>query len=69
MYKLEVYQREDGKWAWRVVAANHKIVASDANQGYENRNDAYDMARAILDRSHVVGGEFVYADGRRVALA
>jgi len=37
---IEVYKREDGKWAFRVRAANGEIIATDGGQGYENRGDA-----------------------------
>jgi uncharacterized protein YegP (UPF0339 family) len=46
--RLEVYRRVDRKWAWRLVAANGEIVATDAGQGYERKVDAIDQARAIL---------------------
>ena len=36
--KLEEYQDVAGKWRWRVVAPNGKIV-SDSCEGYENRVD------------------------------
>lgn len=52
--KLEIYQRTDRKWAWRLVAANGRIIATDGGQGYENRAACEEMARAI------VGGR--YAD-------
>ncbi len=29
----EVYQRSDGKYAFRVNAGNHEIVATDGGQG------------------------------------
>lgn len=51
-----LYQRKDCKWAWQLTADNGKIIAVDANQGYENEADARDMA----DR--IVGGEFAGAD-------
>lgn len=35
-----VYQRSDGKWAWRVVAANGQITATDGGQGFSRRIDA-----------------------------
>lgn len=54
MQSVEVYQRADGRWAWRLVAANGRIIATDGGQGYENRADAEAMAR------DVVGG--AYAD-------
>lgn len=50
--KRVVYQREDCKWAWRLVAANGKVIAVDGSQGYENEVDA----RSMADR--IVNGEF-----------
>lgn len=38
--KAQLYKREDGKWAWRLVASNGQIIATDGGQGYENRADA-----------------------------
>lgn len=53
-----LYQREDCRWAWRLVASNGQIVATDGGQGYENEADA----RRMADR--VVGGKFAHADKR-----
>ena len=36
----EIYQRKDGKWAFRVKAANGRIVATDGSQGYESKTSA-----------------------------
>lgn len=47
-----LYKRSDGKWAWRLEADNGRIIATDGAQGYENKDDARDMA----DR--IIGGEF-----------
>lgn len=44
---LEVYRRADGKWAWRLIAQNGEIVATDGGQGYENRADAEHTAEAV----------------------
>jgi uncharacterized protein YegP (UPF0339 family) len=49
--KIEVYRRGDGKWAWRVRAANGQVVATDGAQGYSSRADAAAMAL------RVTGGE------------
>lgn len=49
-----LYKRVDGKWAWR-LEVNDKVVATDGSQGYENEEDARDMA----DR--IISGEFAYA--------
>lgn len=45
--RIEIYKRKDGKWAWRVRAANGKIVATDGAQGYERKIDAEDMADRV----------------------
>jgi uncharacterized protein YegP (UPF0339 family) len=58
MAKRVLYTRDDGKWAWRLVADNGRIIATDGGQGYENEEDARDMA----DR--IIGGEFKDADKR-----
>lgn len=47
--KLEIYRREDGKWAWRVRAGNGEIVATDGGQGYEKFADAQGMALKVTD--------------------
>lgn len=52
MQSVEIYQRTDGRWAWRLVAANGRIIATDGGQGYENRADAEAIAR------DVVGGKY-----------
>lgn len=55
MTKRILYKRADGKWAWR-LEANGRIVATDGGQGYENENDARNMA----DR--IISGEFANAE-------
>jgi uncharacterized protein YegP (UPF0339 family) len=47
-----IYTRADGRWAWRLVADNGDIVATDGGQGYENESDCREMA------DKVVGGSF-----------
>lgn len=46
--KIEVYRREDGKWAWRAIAPNGNIIATDGGQGYENKQDCLDMVAVVL---------------------
>ena len=36
----ETYARSDGKYAFRVKASNGQAVATDGNQGYEQRSSA-----------------------------
>lgn len=38
--RAEVFQRTDGRWAFRIVAGNGQTVATDGGQGYENKTDA-----------------------------
>jgi len=42
--RTEVYKRADDRWAWRVVAENGNIIATDGGQAYENRADCEGMA-------------------------
>ncbi|MGZ4703782.1 MAG: YegP family protein [Acidimicrobiales bacterium] len=44
----EVFKRHDGKWAFRVKAANGQIVATDGDQGYENKADAVDTVTKLI---------------------
>lgn len=44
--KGEIYQRNDGKWAFRVKASNGEVVATDGGQGY----NAKDSAEATLQK-------------------
>jgi uncharacterized protein YegP (UPF0339 family) len=50
-----LFTRTDGKWAWH-LKVNGDIVATDGGQGYENEDDARDMA----DR--IIAGEFSDAE-------
>lgn len=52
---FEVYQRADGKWAWRLKATNGYILATDGGQGYNNRADADSMGRRVLSGEFSVG--------------
>jgi uncharacterized protein YegP (UPF0339 family) len=51
-----LYRRADGKWAWQLTAANGRVIAVDGSQGYDNEDDARDMA----DR--IIAGEFKGAE-------
>ncbi|MFL2002028.1 YegP family protein [Microbacterium sp. A1-JK] len=53
---LEVYERADEKWAWRLRAANGQIIATDGGQGYENREDCDRMAKAVVVGLHAPRG-------------
>ena len=48
--ELNIYKRKDGKWAWRLIAQNGQVVATDGGQGYERRIDATDMALSVIDQ-------------------
>jgi uncharacterized protein YegP (UPF0339 family) len=45
---LEIFQRTDMRWDWRVLANNGNIIATSGNQGYENRGDAAQVAYSLL---------------------
>jgi uncharacterized protein YegP (UPF0339 family) len=38
--KVDVYQRPDSLWGWRLIAANGRIVATDGGQGYSDEAGA-----------------------------
>ncbi len=38
--KGQVFKRHDGKFAFRILAANGQIIATDGGQGYDHRTDA-----------------------------
>lgn len=46
--KGEVYKRADGKYGFRVKAANGEQVASDGGQGYNNKTDAKATLEKLL---------------------
>lgn len=48
MNRIEFYQRTDGKWAWRLIASNGQVIATDGGQGYENRADCERVGKAIV---------------------
>lgn len=43
----QLFKRVDGRWAWRLVASNGNIVATDGGQGYENKQDAVNSFDSI----------------------
>jgi uncharacterized protein YegP (UPF0339 family) len=51
---LEIFQRTDMRWDWRVFANNGNIIATSGNQGYENRGDAAQVAYSLLGPLAVV---------------
>lgn len=52
--RVELYKREDGRWAWRVKTDNDEIVSTDGGQGYENKGDAKEMATSLFPRMPIV---------------
>jgi uncharacterized protein YegP (UPF0339 family) len=45
--EVEVYEREDGNWDWRLTASNG-LVLGGSQQGYTERNDAVEgLGRAV----------------------
>lgn len=48
MPSIEIYQRTDKRWAWRLLASNGRIIATDGGQGYENKADCEAMANDIV---------------------
>ncbi|WP_194385353.1 YegP family protein [Microbacterium luteum] len=48
MNRIEFYKRTDGKWAWRLIASNGQVIATDGGQGYENRADCERVGKAIV---------------------
>lgn len=44
MLDIEVYERQDEQWGWRLRAGNGEIVAVDGGQGFR---DAHDAARSV----------------------
>ena len=48
----EVYERKDGKWAFRVKASNGQVVATDGSQGYA------DKTSAMATLTKLISGEY-----------
>ncbi len=46
--KGELYQRNDGKRAWRIKASNGQIVATDGGQGYDHEADARSTLEKVM---------------------
>lgn len=47
MERIEVYEREDGLFDWRLVAANGEVVTGSL-QGFTERNDARESAERAV---------------------
>lgn len=52
MSNLEIFQRSDRRWGWRIRAENGAIVATDGSQGYERRGDCARTGRAVLSGAY-----------------
>ena len=65
MTEFEVYRREDGKWAWRLKAANHEIIATDGGQGYENEDECRRVGASVVVGLYAPAGLNVPSGGRR----
>ncbi|MBM3715890.1 MAG: DUF1508 domain-containing protein [Actinobacteria bacterium] len=50
----QVFQRADGRWAWRLRAANGEIIATDGGQGFERHGAAKASAAAVLSGRYAV---------------
>lgn len=61
MWKIETYQRDDGKWDWRLFAANGEQLC-ESLQGYENRNVCVGMALRVVVLAHRSLDEYVDAE-------
>jgi uncharacterized protein YegP (UPF0339 family) len=53
---LEIYQRADRRWAWRLRAGNGAIIATDGGQGYEKRADCARIADAVISGMYAEEG-------------
>lgn len=51
---LEFYRDAAGKWRWRFIAANGRILA-DSGQGYRHRVDAERGFESVCARGPLVG--------------
>jgi uncharacterized protein YegP (UPF0339 family) len=62
--KGELYQRKDGKWAFRVRAGNGQIVATDGSQGYESKASARNTLKKLLAGGYPSCEEYQRKDGK-----
>lgn len=47
MGHFEPYRREDGKWDWRLIAANGEELCN-SDQGYRDEHDVWRAIRSVL---------------------
>ena len=48
----ETYKRADGKYAFRVKAGNHEVVATDGGQGYDHEADAKSTLEKLISGAY-----------------
>ncbi|AMM31511.1 hypothetical protein SA2016_0823 [Sinomonas atrocyanea] len=48
MAELNVYQRPDSNWGWRLISDNGNVIATDGGQGYEHESVAQTMAEQVI---------------------
>jgi uncharacterized protein YegP (UPF0339 family) len=47
--KGQIYKRHDGKYAFRVLASNGRIVATDGGQGYDDKAAAKETLAKLME--------------------
>ncbi len=60
----ELYQRKDGKWAFRVKAANGQCVATDGSQGYSSKASAKSTLTKLLSGGYDECEIYARKDGK-----
>ncbi len=60
----ELYQRTDGKWAFRVKAGNGQTVATDGSQGYSSKSSAKSTLEKLLAGSYDQCEIYARKDGK-----
>lgn len=56
--KIEVYERIDGKWDWRLKARNG-LVLCGSDQGYEKKSEAVRMSGIVVNQAHGASTVFI----------
>lgn len=46
---LDVYTRADGRFDFRIIAAENGKILCQSSQGYENRAEAIDIGKRVLN--------------------
>jgi uncharacterized protein YegP (UPF0339 family) len=46
---LNVYQRGDGRYDFRILAAENNKILCHSSQGYQNRSEAIEIGRRVLN--------------------